>query len=173
MARKQTHCERALELLSDGEWHNHHEFYELRIVWHSRRAELLRRGYAIDHRQDGDTHWYRLVYEPVPAEQRSENLRGPAPRQVPRQRAEATTASEASEGWDDRARPELTRDGGHGQDVAPTGSADDARAEARTDGRKGEVDGGVPGSAATPGLSPLAAPPVGMPEPVQLRLEAA
>lgn len=62
----------------------------------------------------------------------------------PTQKAEASTAPEASEGWDDQADPEQTCDGGHGQEVAPTGSVEGARAEAALTANDGEGD---PGSA--------------------------
>lgn len=68
----------------------------------------------------------------------------PSRASVPQQKVEASTTSEASEGWDDQADPEQTCDGGHGQDVAPTGSADDVRAETALTANDGEGD---PGSA--------------------------
>lgn len=42
-----THCERVLELLSDGREHSHHELYALNVVAHSRVAELRKRGHVI------------------------------------------------------------------------------------------------------------------------------
>lgn len=70
--RKRSHCELLLELLSDGAWHNHHELYELRIVGHSRVAELrdpARYGYSIEHTRRGSgaeqEHLYRLVGVPA------------------------------------------------------------------------------------------------------------
>ena len=46
-----THCERVLELLSDGREHSHHELYALNVVAHSRVAELRKRGYTINQRR--------------------------------------------------------------------------------------------------------------------------
>lgn len=84
-ARKPTHCERVLELLGDGNAHNHHELYALGVIAHSRIADLRRRGYVIEQWRDTDArtseslYWYQLVSEPVPAEQRATLLRAPAP----------------------------------------------------------------------------------------------
>jgi hypothetical protein len=58
---------RILKLLSDGEWHSHHEIYALSCVGHSRIAELRKHGYVIEKRQFtvyGKQVWeYRLVGE--------------------------------------------------------------------------------------------------------------
>lgn len=45
--RKKTGCERLLEVLSDGNPHSHHELYGLRLIVHSRIAELRKRGHTI------------------------------------------------------------------------------------------------------------------------------
>jgi hypothetical protein len=42
-----THCQRVLELLSDGQPHTHHELYRLNVIAHSRVAELRKRGHKI------------------------------------------------------------------------------------------------------------------------------
>jgi hypothetical protein len=60
-----THCERVLELLSDGEWHTHHELYALHVIAHSRISELRKRGHLIEIDRDGDLYLYRLVSEPT------------------------------------------------------------------------------------------------------------
>lgn len=39
--------ERVLALLSDGRSHSHRELYDLRVVAHSRVADLRRRGFDI------------------------------------------------------------------------------------------------------------------------------
>lgn len=177
MARRPTHCEVVLELLQDGEAHSHHELYALNVVAHSRIAELRRRGFVIESwreagRAGEPAYMYRLVSSPAETD-----LRRPAPRWYPTQKGGAISmASEASGGWDDRERPELARDGGHGQDVAPMESVEDAGVDpSACEQEGGDVfeegpAGRVPGSAAVSGLSSIA-PPCGMAE--QLPLEAA
>jgi len=60
-----THNERVLDLLADGEWHDHHELYALHVIAHSRISELRRRGHLIEIRRDGDLYLYRLVSGPT------------------------------------------------------------------------------------------------------------
>lgn len=57
---KKSGSQRVLELLSDGRVHSHHEIYGLRVVGHSRIAELRRRGHRISCERSGDTYWFRL-----------------------------------------------------------------------------------------------------------------
>ncbi len=60
-----THCDRVLDLLSDGQPHTHHELYALGVIAHSRVADLRRKGHAIDHWREtvnGETvSVYRLL----------------------------------------------------------------------------------------------------------------
>lgn len=56
-----THCERLLAALADGEWHTHHELYALRMIVHSRVADLRRQGHTVEQRRNGDLYEYRLV----------------------------------------------------------------------------------------------------------------
>lgn len=49
-----------LKLLSDGEWHSSHQVYALRVVAHSRVAELRKRGHVITCARVGDDYFYRL-----------------------------------------------------------------------------------------------------------------
>lgn len=60
-----THNDRVLNLLSDGEWHSHHELYALHVIAHSRVSELRRRGYVIEIERDGDLYLYRLASGPT------------------------------------------------------------------------------------------------------------
>lgn len=55
-------CDRILEILSDGEWHEKSEFYGF-CVLHSRISELRKRGHVfeIEKRHGGRTVWYRLI----------------------------------------------------------------------------------------------------------------
>lgn len=55
-----THNERVLRLLSDGKPHSHHELYDLRVIAHSRVADLRAKGHEIRSWRDGDLYWYRL-----------------------------------------------------------------------------------------------------------------
>jgi hypothetical protein len=59
--RTETHCERVLGLLTDGEPHSHHELYALHVVAHSRVSDLRKRGHVINHWRDGETSYYQLV----------------------------------------------------------------------------------------------------------------
>jgi hypothetical protein len=56
-----THCERILQLLSDGRPHSHLELYALGTVAHSRISDLRKKGYTIEQSRDGDLYLYRLV----------------------------------------------------------------------------------------------------------------
>lgn len=56
-----THCDRLLAALADGEWHDHHELYQFRMVVHSRVADLRRKGHTVEQRRDGDLYMYRLL----------------------------------------------------------------------------------------------------------------
>jgi hypothetical protein len=56
-----THCDRLLEALADGEWHDHLSLYRLGMIVHSRVSELRSRGHAIEHRRDGDLYLYRWL----------------------------------------------------------------------------------------------------------------
>lgn len=49
--KARTHCELVLELLKEhaGEWIDH-PYQRLRVMWHSRTADLRKRGYRIYHR---------------------------------------------------------------------------------------------------------------------------
>jgi hypothetical protein len=58
-----THNERVLALLSDGEPHSHHEGYGLRVMLHSRVADLRKQGHVIDCWREGDSYFYRLLNE--------------------------------------------------------------------------------------------------------------
>lgn len=55
-----TGCERVLALLSDGEPHSHHSLYGLRVIAHSRVADLRKRGHVIDCWVEEGTHYYQL-----------------------------------------------------------------------------------------------------------------
>lgn len=69
-----THCERVLELLSDGREHSHHELYALNVVAHSRVAELRKRGHKIEQRRvAGDDGKPDYIYQ-------LRSLREPEPR---------------------------------------------------------------------------------------------
>lgn len=57
---KTTGTQRVLRLLSDGKFHSHHELYALRVVAHSRIAELRSRGHVITCERAGDDYLYRL-----------------------------------------------------------------------------------------------------------------
>lgn len=56
-----THCDRLLDVLSDGNEHDHLELYRLGMIVHSRVADLRKRGYLIEHRREQHTSFYRLV----------------------------------------------------------------------------------------------------------------
>lgn len=58
-----THCERVLELLSDGQPHTHHELYALHVIAHSRISDLRKQGHLIEQWRDGDDYLYRLLDE--------------------------------------------------------------------------------------------------------------
>lgn len=58
-------CERILAVLADGREHSHHEFYGW-CVFHSRVAELRKRGHRIEQRREGDVYLYRLVEQSAP-----------------------------------------------------------------------------------------------------------
>lgn len=55
-----THNERALDLLSDGLPHSHHEGYRLNVMLHSRVADLRKQGHDIACWREGDSYFYRL-----------------------------------------------------------------------------------------------------------------
>lgn len=55
-----THCERVLELLSDGQPHSHHELYGLNVIAHSRIADLRKRGHVIEMWREDDLYFYKL-----------------------------------------------------------------------------------------------------------------
>lgn len=55
-----THCDRILEILSDGKPHGHHEFYGF-CVLHSRIAELRKRGHVIECWREGESYLYQLT----------------------------------------------------------------------------------------------------------------
>ena len=59
-----THCERVLDLLSDGQPHTYRELYDLRVMAHSRVADLRKRGHVIDCWRDGDDYLYQLKASP-------------------------------------------------------------------------------------------------------------
>jgi hypothetical protein len=59
----ETHKERVLRLLSDGNRHSHLEGYALGIMLHSRVADLRRDGYTIICKRKGDMYWYRMQLE--------------------------------------------------------------------------------------------------------------
>lgn len=61
--KRPTHCQRILDLLSDGLPHSHLELYALGTVAHSRISDLRKRGYVIEQRRDGDLYLYRLLSE--------------------------------------------------------------------------------------------------------------
>lgn len=61
MTARMTHNQRVLELLSDGEPHSHLELYDLRVIAHSRVAQLRERGYWIVCWRDDGLHWYQLI----------------------------------------------------------------------------------------------------------------
>lgn len=56
-----THCERVLQLLSDHKPHTHHELYALRVIGHSRIADLRRQGHVIAVWREGENYLYRLL----------------------------------------------------------------------------------------------------------------
>jgi hypothetical protein len=56
-----THCQRVLDLLSDGKPHSHLEVYDLRVVAHSRVAALRAAGHLIDCWKADGVYWYRLL----------------------------------------------------------------------------------------------------------------
>jgi len=58
-----THNERVLDLLSDGEPHSHLELYDLRVIAHSRVADLRKRGHTIECWAEDGLHWYQLLGE--------------------------------------------------------------------------------------------------------------
>lgn len=145
-----------LAVLSDGRERSLTEILETSMrergcgmTVHSRAADLRSPRYGShDIRQRSERRgarvisFYRLVTGPV---------------SYPTQKAEAATAPEASGGRDDQADPEQTCDGGHGQDVAPMGSADGARVEAAMPQHDG---GGDPGSVPNAGQQLLLDVPV-------------
>lgn len=61
--KRPTHCQRVYDLLSDGQWHTHHEGYALGVILHSRVADLRKKGHTIEHRRNGDVSEYRLLPE--------------------------------------------------------------------------------------------------------------
>lgn len=56
-----THNERVLNLLKDHKPHTHHELYALRVIGHSRIADLRRQGHVIAVWREGDNYLYRLL----------------------------------------------------------------------------------------------------------------
>lgn len=56
-----THTQQVLQLLSDGQPHSHHEMYELRVMAHSRVADLRRIGYTVECWREDGMYWYRLL----------------------------------------------------------------------------------------------------------------
>lgn len=58
--KRQTGCERVLELLSDGKPHSHMELYRLGLIAHSRVADLRARGYDIECAKTGGEYLYTL-----------------------------------------------------------------------------------------------------------------
>lgn len=57
---KTTGNQRVLRLLSDGKHHSHHELYALRVIAHSRIADLRKRGHVITCERAGDDYVYQL-----------------------------------------------------------------------------------------------------------------
>ncbi len=67
---KTTHNAIVLEVLADGDWHDHLELYALNVIAHSRVAELRKLGYTIERavRVDGGgKRHYRYRLAGVPA----------------------------------------------------------------------------------------------------------
>jgi hypothetical protein len=98
-----THCERVLDLLSDGREHSHHELYALNVVAHSRVAELRGRDYEISQRRvvgaGGEPDYlYQLVSSPRPVALEPPQDQRPGPEEEPLRDAEvqATGAVRAS-----------------------------------------------------------------------------
>ena len=60
-----THCALLLEVLADGQPHDHLSLYRLGMIVHSRVSELRKRGYRIDMWRDGDLYIYRLTGSPL------------------------------------------------------------------------------------------------------------
>lgn len=56
-----THTQQVLALLSDRQPHSHHEMYELRVMAHSRVADLRRMGYTVECWREHGIYWYRLL----------------------------------------------------------------------------------------------------------------
>lgn len=59
--KRKTHCQRVLEILSDGRPHSHLELYALGTVAHSRISDLRKKGHEIHQWRNGDLYLYRLV----------------------------------------------------------------------------------------------------------------
>ena len=61
-----THCERVLDLLSDGKPHSAMELYRLGCIAHSRVSDLRKRGHVIECWRAGDDYLYQLLPAPSP-----------------------------------------------------------------------------------------------------------
>lgn len=71
-----THCDRVLNMLSDGKPHSYREGYGLGVILHSRVADLRKRGHKIRQWRDGDDYLYQLdvlakADPPLPSPSRS------------------------------------------------------------------------------------------------------